>query len=242
MKFRQKVREILIIISFLFFPVTLYYFSPYLIVEGTVKGIITGSFIVFSLQFISSLFLGRAFCGWVCPGAGVQEILIKYKNRKVTKGNFIKWIIWLPWVTTIVFLAVKYGGYNKIDPFYQTTHGISVANVQSLFTYFAILTLIVVPAFLVGKRAFCHTICWMAPFMILGRKIRNFLNLPSLQLKSQPETCTHCHTCSTKCPMSLPVEEMVQVNKMENSECVLCGTCVDGCKSNAIRFKFKNQN
>lgn len=38
--------------------------------------------------------------------------------------------------------------------------------------------------------------------------------------------------------MSLPVEEMVKENKMENSECILCGTCVDGCKSKAIGFGF----
>jgi ferredoxin-type protein NapH len=237
----QKTREILIIISFFLFPVTLYYFSPYLIIDGTVKGIISGSFIVFSLQFISSLFLGRAFCGWLCPAAGVQEILMKYKNRKITKGNFIKWIIWLPWVVTIVLLAIKNGGYNKIVPFYQTTHGISVGNLQSLITYFAILALIVIPAFLIGKRAFCHTICWMAPFMILGRKLRNLLKLPSLQLVSQPDTCTHCHTCTTKCPMSLPVEDMVQSKKMEHSECILCGTCVDGCKSKSIRFNFSSK-
>jgi ferredoxin-type protein NapH len=138
---------------------------------------------------------------------------MKYKSRKITKGNFIKWIIWLPWIVTIILLAFKNGGYNKIDPFYQTSHGISVGNLQSLITYFAILALIVIPAFLIGKRAFCYTICWMAPFMILGRKLRNLLKWPSLQLLSQPDTCTHCHTCDTKCPMSLPVEDMVQTKK-----------------------------
>jgi len=38
--------------------------------------------------------------------------------------------------------------------------------------------------------------------------------------------------------MSLPVEIMVKENKMENTECILCGTCIDGCKSKAIEFKF----
>lgn len=238
MKTRQRTREILITISFFLFPATFFYLSPYLIIDGTMKGIISGSFLFFSLLFVSSLILGRAFCGWVCPAAGAQDFVMKVNKRRITKGNIIKWIIWVPWITTIVLLAIKNGGYNKVDPFYQTTFGFSIGNVYALFTYLMVLTLIVFPAFLIGKRTFCHYICWMAPFMILGRKLRNLLNLPSLQLISFPDNCTQCHTCTTNCPMSLPVEEMVSTKKMENSECILCGSCVDGCKSKSIDFDF----
>jgi len=238
MKKRQKIRETLIIISFLFFPVTFYYVSPYLIIEGTIKGIISGSFLSFSLLFVSSLFLGRAFCGWVCPGGGVQDIVMKINNRTIKKGNIIKWIIWVPWIATIVLLALKNGGYQKVNPLYQTTFGFSIGNVYALFSYLVVLTLIVLPAFLFGKRTFCHSLCWMAPFMILGRKLRNLIKIHSLQLVSNPANCIQCHTCASNCPMSLPVEEMVNAKNMENSECVLCGTCVDGCKSRSISFEF----
>jgi polyferredoxin len=37
--------------------------------------------------------------------------------------------------------------------------------------------------------------------------------------------------------MSLDVHGMVQLEQMENSECILCGTCIDNCKS-AIRYSF----
>lgn len=70
---RQNIRITLMIISFLLFPITIYYFSPYLIVMGAITGIVTGSFIIFLLQFIFSLFSGRAFCGYICP-------LAVYKN------------------------------------------------------------------------------------------------------------------------------------------------------------------
>jgi len=33
---------------------------------------------------------------------------------------------------------------------------------------------------------------------------------------------------------------MVKASKMENAECVLCGTCIDGCEFNVIRFGFLN--
>jgi ferredoxin len=38
--------------------------------------------------------------------------------------------------------------------------------------------------------------------------------------------------------MSLPVEEMVNRKNMENKECILCGTCVDGCKQGAIIYNW----
>ena len=78
---RQRIRKTILIITFLLFPAIFYYLSPYLIVEGTLKGIITGSFIVFVFMFISSLLLGRAYCGWVCPVSEIQEQIININNK-----------------------------------------------------------------------------------------------------------------------------------------------------------------
>ncbi len=224
--------------SFFLFPAVFYYLSPYLIIDATIRGVINGSFIFFILLFLSSLFLGRAYCGWVCPAAGCQEALFPAINKKITKGNFIKWIIWIPWISAITILAIKNQGYHEIDFFYRTKFGLSIDSVYSFLVYLGVLSLIVIPALLVGKRSFCHHICWMAPFLIIGRKTRNTINLPSLQLVLNDEKCSHCHTCTNNCPMSLPVELMVQEDKMENSECILCGTCIDGCKNKLIRYAF----
>jgi ferredoxin-type protein NapH len=235
---RQKIRRGIILFSFFLFPATFYYFSPYLIVEATAKGIINGSFILFSLMFFSSLVLGRGFCGWVCPAGGCQEAIFLARTRKVKRGDFIKWIIWIPWISAIVIVAIKSGGYRKIDFLYQTKFGFSIDNVYALITYLAVLLLVVIPAFIVGKRSFCHHICWMAPFMILGRKIANAVKLPSLRLAPKPELCINCRRCTENCPMSLPVEDMVGQRRMENAECILCGGCVDCCKRGAITYKF----
>jgi ferredoxin-type protein NapH len=89
-----------------------------------------------------------------------------------------------------------------------------------------------------GRRAGCHTICWMAPFMIIGRAIRNLLKWPALRLVADAASCSDCQTCTRNCPMSLDVNGMVQRENMENGECILCGNCVDGCPKDAIRFSF----
>jgi ferredoxin-type protein NapH len=241
-KTRQKIRKGIILFSFFLFPAIFYYLSPVLIIEASLKGIINGSFILFALMFISALFFGRGYCGWVCPGAGCQEAIFSARDKRVTGGDFIKWALWAPWVGAIVLLAVRSGGYHKIDFFYRTTHGLSIGDVQGLITYFSVLLLLIVlPAFVFGKRSFCHHLCWMAPFMILGRMVRNYFQWNSLQLKSDQETCKHCHACTEHCPMSLPVEEMVNQGRMENAECILCGTCVDGCKERSIMFSWRQE-
>ncbi len=239
METRQKLRNGIILFSFFLFPAIFYYLSPVVTIRAALNGVINGSFIVFALLFISALFLGRGYCGWVCPAGGCQEALIQARDKKVKKGNSIKWIIWVPWISTIMFFAIKAGGYHKIDFFYETTYGLSIGNIQALIVYYIVLLLLIVlPSFVFGKRSFCHHLCWMAPFMIIGRKIRNRFEWSSLQIQAEPEKCTHCHKCINNCPMSLPVEMMVKTNKMENSECILCGTCIDGCEFNAIRFAF----
>ncbi len=78
----------------------------------------------------------------------------------------------------------------------------------------------------------------MAPFMILGRKLRNLVRWPALRLKANTEQCVSCSTCTKNCPMSLEVQSMVEKSKMESAECILCGRCVDNCPNSVIRYSF----
>jgi len=243
---RQRIRKALIILAFLSFPITMNYFSPYVIVDGAMNGIINGSLIMFGLMFLSSLFLGRAWCGWVCPAGGMQEIVEPVNNHPVIgrKIDWVKWLIWIPWISIIVIMAVRAGGYSSIDLGYHTQGGISVAGspdrpifIAYIIYYFVIFLFIGLAVF-VGRRAGCHTVCWMAPFMMIGRWIRNRFGWPSLRLVADASSCKDCKLCTKNCPMSLDVNAMVQLEQMENSECILCGTCVDNCARSAIRYSF----
>lgn len=238
-KKRQNLRKAFLIIMFLIFPVVLNFLSPYLIVVGAMQGIISGSFILFGLLFIVSLFSGRAYCGWLCPVGGLQEIcLTMVKDKKVKKAYWLKYVFWAPWFTAIIFFLIHAGGIIKIEPLYMTESGISVDRAGAYFIYFPILFIIVLLAFLVGKRSFCHHVCWMAPFLVLGNRIRSIFKWPAIQLKADKNKCTNCKQCSQKCPMSLDVNLMVQEEKIMHDECILCGECADSCTKNAIRMKF----
>jgi len=236
---RQKVRRGIILTTFMLFPAIFYYFSPYLIIMGASEGIISGSMIVFLLLFLSALFLGRGFCGWFCPLAGMQEACFIARDKPVNnKFNWIKYIIWFPWIGIIIYMAITAGGLTTIDFLYQTTYGFSINDAYALFIYLIVIVITLVLSFAVGKRAVCHYICWMSPFMILGRKIRNLFRWPALRLRADKEKCIDCFKCTKNCPMSLDVNGMVKDEKMENSECILCGTCIDSCKQEVINYTF----
>jgi len=237
MRTRQKVRKALLLISFLLFPLTIYYFSPVLVIMGSSEGIITGSLVVFAAMFISSLFLGRLFCGWLCPVGGLQEALFVARDKKVSsRYNWIKYLIWVPWIILIGFVAFGAGGYKKIDVFYQTTNGISVAEPSAYIIYYSVVSLTLILALVIGKRSFCHNVCWMAPFMIIGQKISTIIRLASLRLMADKAKCSGCLSCNNNCPMSLEVSQMVQKENMYDSECILCGTCADTCPKGTIRY------
>ena len=237
---RQKTRKTILLITFLFFPIVLYYFSPYLIIAGGSEGIIAGSFISFVGMFLGSLFLGRVFCSWLCPGGATQELCAKVNSKDFNgiRRNLIKYFVWAPWISIVAIVFIQSGGIIAIDPFYQTYYGISITDVTSVITFLVFASLIAGIALAAGKRAFCHSGCWMAPFMIIGRKIRNMGKWPSLHLVADKNQCINCQTCTRGCPMSLDVNSMVQKESMENSECILCGTCADNCPKNAIRLSF----
>ena len=236
---RQRIRKLLIIISLLLFPVTLYYFSPALIINAGLHGIINGSFIVFLFLFLFSVPFGRLFCAYFCPAGGLQECAF-IVNEKVPKQgwrNGVKFIIWGIWLTVVVFCYFSGGKIVAVDFFFETENGISVSDIQSYIIYYGIIFLIFIPAILFGKRVFCHYFCWMAPFMILGTKLRKVLHLPGIHIKiSDKDECISCGRCSKVCPMGVDVISETRNKIIGNPECIQCGACIDNCPKNVLTY------
>jgi polyferredoxin len=238
---RQRLRSTILLVSLILFPLTYYYFSPYLIVQGASEGIVAGSFFIFTLLFLASFIFGRGFCGWICPAGAEQELLCMKVREKRFKGgwrDYVKFFIFFPWIAVIFLMFVSAGGISKVLPFYQTWYGLSISGIPSAVLFVAIAGFIGGIALIAGRRGSCHMICWMSPFMILGTYIKNKLKVPSLHLRSRKEDCIHCKQCTRNCPMSLEVEQMVTDGNMNNRECILCGECEDICPKDVIKLRF----
>jgi polyferredoxin len=236
----QRIRKPIVISTAILFHLLLIFhlfFSPVIIVLASYNSIINASFIVFVLIFMLSLFFGRAYCSWFCPGCGVQEILsliIKRKSKN-SKALYIKYFIFAIWIGVIITGYVL-NGIKKID----LSYGMSDITIERkiILTLGAIVLIVPLTA-IFGKFASCKYICWQVPFMIIGSKIRDYLQFNGLRLNCEKTKCNSCKVCTAKCPMNLDVMENVRIGHMQETECILCGNCVDHCKQGAIEFSFK---
>lgn len=236
---RQKIRTLSLFVSLLLFPVTLYYFSPALIINAGLSGVINGSFIVFVLMFFLSIPFGRLFCAYLCPAGGLQECTFLINDRRPKQGwrNYIKYIIWLIWLYAVIFCYFQSGKIVAIDFLFETENGISVSSIQSYIIYYGIVCLIFLPAALFGKRIFCHYFCWMAPFMVLGTKLRKTLHLPGIHIRSrESDKCITCGKCNKVCPMGVNVVNESRSGVIDNLECIQCGACADHCPKHVLSY------
>lgn len=234
----QKIRIGLATLSMILFPLSFYYLSPALSIMGPAEGLLTGSLIVFIMLFVSSIFLGRVFCSWVCPAGAIQDQISKTRSRRVhiQKLGWIKFAVWIPWLITVLAMFNRAGGVKAIDFFYQTEMGVSITRPEAALLYGLIVIFFYLLSMIVGRRASCHTICWMAPFMILGKKLGDILKIPSLRLKRESSKCSGCRKCSEVCPMSLEVENLAKDSEFSDHNCILCGICVESCSNNVIKI------
>lgn len=241
LKNRQSIRKLLLLVSFILYPVTFFILSPDLLLFGASERVVAGDIIFFVLLFVLSFVIGRLFCGWICPAGALQDYCFEIKKKPASnKLNWIKMMLFIPWIAFFVFLAIFSGGFRHVDFFYKRAFGISIAGATEWTMYFMTVALVVIMAITTGKRGLCHYLCWVSPFMIIGGKIRDLLRIPSLRLITKPDLCNSCGLCSRSCPMSLPLDELIKNGEIGHSECTLCSTCVDSCPKGAIKFAFRS--
>jgi ferredoxin-type protein NapH len=237
---RQHVRRGILLGSFALFQsfrLVHLMLSPVLLLLAAAHGVVGGSMLVYGAAFASSLVLGRAFCGWVCPGCGLQE-LVALRVRRPVRSRWtgrVKWGIAAVLYGAALILALRAGGLRSVDPFFGTR---SASVLQGVLLLTGHVVIIAGLALALGRWASCHAVCWIAPLLVAGTRLSRRGGWPTLHLEVEPGECSRCGVCDDGCPMSLPVARMVEGGAMGHDECLLCGTCVDGCPSKAIRFAF----
>ena len=234
---RQTIRRAILIVSFLLLPATLFYISPIVILMGAAEGIATGSLLLFAALAVLSLGVSRLWCGWLCPMGAWQEICSPVMKRRVDgRRDRVKYGVTVLWLGLLAYLFIGAGGILAVDPFYGTVNGLSITSVDTLMIAGFIFLGIFAVAFVMGRRGFCRVICPTAVLMIVGRKIRNAVGWPALQLAADPGRCIDCGKCSKACPMGLDVHGRVREGQMESAECILCAACADACPEGVITY------
>lgn len=231
-------RRLLLFMMLLLLPVTLNFFSPYIIIDGLVNKLLAGAFIVWFLMFLSSFFVGRAFCAYVCPYGGLQmavDLAIQKPLKQVPWMRAMRIVLGILWVSIIILLVGMNVKDLKINFAYLTESFVSVDNMQKLIGYYVIVfALLLLPLFM-GKRATCHYLCPMSILNVAGTIAKNKLNFPSLRLTATSSGCVGCQQCNKACPMSINVTDGVKRYKLDNIDCILCGECCKVCKNGVLK-------
>ena len=102
---RQKVRLTVLFLILITFPITLNYFSVFLIIQASSEGVMAFTFFFWVAFAVTSLFFGRAACGYVCPLGAYQETKDRMAPKKLARIRYlkiIKYIFAVAWVGAIV--------------------------------------------------------------------------------------------------------------------------------------------
>lgn len=238
---KHKARIILTTVTLLLFPVILNFLSPAVPIFGALAGVVTGSLLLFAAQLLTGLFLGRAWCGWLCPMAALSEICMRVNDRSVNRKflRAVRLSVFGVWAAALIAGFIAAGGIKTVNPLFFTENGISVDEPSKYIVYYMVLALFLVVSLAVGRRGACHSFCWMSPFLAGGYALGKQLGVPQLRIKARPENCVDCGRCDKACPMSIPVRTSLKAGFISESDCVLCGECVKNCPKDVLRFGVK---
>lgn len=237
---RQQVRGATLVLSFILMSVTFAYISPTVMMQGLLKGVITTALLFWILAFALTVFTGRAFCGYVCPMGAEQEIIdrtLKIGLRNIPKLRYLKYLLAFLWVGGAILLAAGAGGLI-LDPLFQMGTGLPPWPVATYAFFYAMAIGVFLLVLILGRRGMCNYFCPISVVFMAVTRIKDGLRIPSLHLEAEPEHCIRCRKCSVSCPMSLPVQEMVETNTLQNPECIVCGNCAGSCPKGVIRLAW----
>jgi len=241
----SKFRQLLLFFMLLTFTFSFIYMSPYLTVLGTALGVVTCGMLFWVLFGIVSFFVGRAPCGWFCPLGAMQEYTgdITQKKLKLIPGlHWVRYILFAGWIGTIVYLAIKAGGYHHFSPMGGMAPLLPPYDDMAYVILYAMIIGCPLFVLLLGKRAFCRYFCFFGmPLGRIGTVVKSILNYPSLRLKTIPATCTKCGICDRVCVNSVPVSKLVQSGAIEHRECIMCGVCVSNCPTKSIHYTWSKK-
>jgi ferredoxin-type protein NapH len=101
---RQKLRMLILLLSFAVFPITVVFLAPAPPIMSLKEGTVNLSVIVLASIFFSGLLFRRAFCGWMCPGAGCQLVAKAINDRPIEskKANWFRILLVGAWAIMVV--------------------------------------------------------------------------------------------------------------------------------------------
>ena len=205
-------------------------------------------FFFFPIVIIGSVgaIFGRAVCAWACPigtlqratGGVARKLKKKYKilekigQHRIEKSfRYIKYFNVIGLAILIpIFINFMFTDICPVG-FLVGTIPISILNpgeyVPNQFFYAALIIFILfIILIFVVERGWCKYFC------PVGAMLAPFNKISIYHVSVDKKNCKQCGICEYNCPMGIDVPNMNR-----DTECILCGKCVEVCPYDGIKFK-----
>jgi len=206
--------------------------------EFSKHGIVNAGLIFFALSILSTMVLGRWFCGWACHLVALQDLALWILTRLKIKPRPLRSRV----LALVPFLAAVYMflvplGYRlwkgadvtatqvelTTEGFWETFPPWPVAVVTLLFCGFGAI-------YFLGAKGFCTYACPYGAFYFLGDKL-------AVGRIRVTDACAGCAQCTATCTSNVVVHEEVRDHGMVvDPGCMKTLDCVAACPMNALHF------
>lgn len=170
---------------------------------------------VTAIVVLSSLLVGRVFCGRVCPPGAIQELAYLAPLKKIRISSSIttkvRWVMFVVIVASSVALSMNLTKLLGLQDLFTLTLGAGL-----------IIFLAIIVASTVVYRPFCRLFC---PFGALS----SLFSGHSLLGVKRDDGCVDCGRCEKVCPPQV-------LKERAGAECYLCGRCMETCHKDALHY------
>ena len=203
-------------------------------------GYVNAGLVLFVLLILSTLVLGRFFCGWACHVVAYQDASAWLLGKLGIRPRPVRarLLVWIP-----VFAAVRmfvapalvrlFGGDGfeplelrlTTDDFWERFPGFWIGALTFVVDGFLLV-------WLLGSKAFCTYGCpYGAFFGFADRFARGRIRVT--------DACEGCGHCTATCTSNVRVHEEVARHRMVvDPGCMKCMDCVNVCPKDALYFGF----
>ncbi len=235
------------------YPVRLFLDTDPLVAVGTVLS--TGTLyraLWYAIPLlVLTIFLGRFYCGWICPLGALQDFAALLRRSRLKKNihdNDYRPIYRLKYLILTTFLVMAAFGMLQIgllDPLVLLTRAMTTSVLPSIdrgeswlfltsrefdLGWIAGLLLIsVLIAAVYRPRLWCKLLC------PLGALLGVFSRWSIFHVRRSLDNCDDCRICAANCPAGAEPDK-----NLRKSECMLLLNCLETCPSGSISFGVMN--
>jgi hypothetical protein len=177
-----------------------------------------------ALAGIAALFMGRVFCGWVCPFGALTELIGRLSPWKVAipsrldrRMRSLKYVLLL--ATPLLFAALGPARGESVfsfEPFLDTL-SLNFLHAGFPWIHLAWLAFLLI-ATILCMRFYCKYLCPVGAGL-------GFVSRQRLLPRWGEAECLNCANCGVKCVTRTADET---IGELPGSECLSCQTC-EGC-------------